>query len=102
MTSIEKIQLKIDCLGEKINAPKKLLLILTSASDDGVPYVKLEEDGFSYISSERGYETFKKLTKSLDELLYWIMSRVTRQIANEFELNNRSTKEDTRKQHFKK
>ena len=100
--SIHEIQSIVDRLGEKIKAPRSLLIVLSAPADDGAPYVEVHENGFSYVSSERGYQIFNKSTDSLDALIYWIMSRVARQMAAKYELESRAGNSDTRRVYFSK
>lgn len=100
IASVHEIQSTVDALGKIIDAPKSLLIIRSVPADDGAPYVEINSDGFSYVSSERGYEIYNKSTDSLDELLYWIMSRVVGQMAVEYELHNRVGGFDTRMVYF--
>lgn len=100
VTSIRELQSIIDELGARIDAPKPLLIILSAPADDGAPYVEIHENSFSYVSSERGYEIYRKSTSSLDELLYWIMARAVRQMAVKYELENRAGNCDTRRLYF--
>ncbi|MCQ4258145.1 Imm63 family immunity protein [Stutzerimonas stutzeri] len=100
VTSIRELQSIIDELGARIDAPKPLLIILSAPADDGAPYVEIHENSFSYVSSERGYEIYRKSTSSLDELLYWIMARAVRQMAVKYELENRAGDCDTRRLYF--
>lgn len=100
--SINEIQSMVDELGGRIGAPKRLLLIVHEPADDGTPYVKIGDNHFSYVSSERGYEIYNKSTNSLNELIYWIMDRVVRQMAVKYELDNRKEGLDTRRVYFSK
>lgn len=75
VASIHEIQSIVDELGRRVDVPKSLLIVLSAPADDWAPYVELHDNGFSYVSSERGFEIYNKSTKSLDELLYWIVSR---------------------------
>jgi hypothetical protein len=100
VASIHELQSMVDELGARIDAPKRLLIVLSAPADDGAPYVEFHENSFSYVSSERGYEIYSKSTSSLDELLYWIMTRVVRQMAVKYKLENRSGNCDTRRLYF--
>ncbi|RON50086.1 Imm63 family immunity protein [Pseudomonas frederiksbergensis] len=100
VASIHEIQSMVDELGKIVDAPKSSLIVLSAPADDGAPYVELHDNSFSYVSSERGYEIYNKSTGSLDELLYWIMSRVVRQMAVKYELDNRAGNCDTRRVYF--
>ncbi|MHB2138633.1 Imm63 family immunity protein [Pseudomonas monsensis] len=100
VASIHEIQSIVYELGGRINAPKSSLIVLSAPADDGAPYVEVHDDGYSYVSSERGFEIYNKSTESLDELLYWILNRAVRQMAVKYELDNRVDKFDTRRVYF--
>ncbi|MCY0107194.1 immunity 63 family protein [Pseudomonas monsensis] len=100
VASIHEIQSIVYELGGRINAPKSSLIVLSAPADDGAPYVEVHDDGYSYVSSERGFEIYNKSTESLDELLYWIVNRAVRQMAVKYELDNRVDKFDTRRVYF--
>ncbi|MEX5573765.1 Imm63 family immunity protein [Pseudomonas lijiangensis] len=102
IASIQEIQSMVDRLGERVGAPKSLLVVLSAPADDGTPYVEIHDHGFSYVSSERGYEIYNKSTNSLDELLYWIMKCVVQRMAVKYELDNRVGGFDTRRIYFSK
>ncbi|MBO9854150.1 hypothetical protein J7361_19160, partial [Xanthomonas phaseoli pv. dieffenbachiae] len=62
-------------LGAMINVPQNFLVINTRPSSDGVPFLTYKDNVFVYSSIERDYEIFKKITSSVDDVLYWILSR---------------------------
>lgn len=99
---LAKVQEKVYELGERIKAPRALLIVHDSAVDDGTPYVKFENGVFRYISSERGCELFDKVAPSLDILLYWIFDRVVSRLAMDYELYNRVNGQDSRRVYFSK
>lgn len=101
-TQIKEIQDEVYRLGKMGNIPPLLLVVLTSPVDDGRPYVLINESVFSYISNERGYEIFKKTTDSIDELIYWILSRAISRMAMNYELENRVEGQDSRRIYFSK
>lgn len=98
--SIEEIQSEVFLLGKKIDAPKSLLLVSDVPVEDGTPYVELVSNNFRYLSSDRGYEIFRKSTSSLDDLLYWIISRAAHQMSVAFEIKNRLSGDDPRRLQF--
>ncbi|WP_269153527.1 Imm63 family immunity protein [Pseudomonas carnis] len=51
---------------------------------------------------ERSYEIFRKYTRSLDELLFWIISRVALNMAVDYELSHRVAGKDSRRMIFEK
>jgi len=64
--------------------------------------VEFKDDGFDWVSSERGYDIFRKHTRSLDELLFWIVSDVAFNMAVEYELHHRISGMDSRRIIFEK
>lgn len=102
VTNIGELQQAVNLIGDKLGAPKSMLLVRENSPEDGTPHVEFKRDGFEYISSERGYELFRKHTRSLDELLFWIISRVAFNMAVEYELHHRVTGKDSRRMIFEK
>lgn len=99
-SQLSDIQRKVLEIGGSIDAPRSLLLIHDGPVDDGAPYIEIGKEGFEYISSERGYEIFRRVAPSLDILLYWIFERVTSRLAMEYELKNRIEGQDSRRVYF--
>lgn len=102
VSNIGELQQAVNLIGDKLGAPKSMLLVRENSPEDGTPHVEFKNDGFEYISSERGYEIFRKHTRSLDELLFWIISRVAFNMAVEYELHHRVTGKDSRRMIFEK
>ncbi|MCE1114314.1 MULTISPECIES: Imm63 family immunity protein [Pseudomonas] len=96
-STIEEIQEAIYSLGERIGAPRSLLIVRDSSPENGSPHVEIRSDGFDYVCSERCFEIFRKRTNSLDELMYWIISGVAFNLASDYELANRSVGADSRR-----
>ncbi|WP_241229298.1 Imm63 family immunity protein [Pseudomonas syringae] len=94
---IEEIQEAIYSLGEKIEAPRSLLVVRNGSPENGGPHVEVISDGFDYVCSERFFEVFRKHTASLDELLYWFISDVASKLASDYELANRRVGSDPRR-----
>ncbi|VTP75726.1 Uncharacterised protein [Leclercia adecarboxylata] len=66
------------------------------------PLYFIRKDSYNYIYSERGYEFSRKVTHSLNTLLYWIMSEFAYQIAYQYELEHRVEGRDGRRIAFPK
>lgn len=94
---IEEIQEAIYSAGEKIGAPRSILVVKTSSPENGSPHVEVKSDGFYYVCSERCFEIFRKHTASFDELVYWIVSDVASKLASDYELANRRVGVDSRR-----
>jgi len=94
---IEDIQAKILALGLKINAPKALTMVPSISPQNGKPHIEVYKGKYRYIIEERGLLIKEKMTKSLDELLYWIFVNITSQMAQDYEYNNRKFDQDFRR-----
>ncbi|HDV3776009.1 TPA: hypothetical protein RH240_004975, partial [Escherichia coli] len=85
LLNINEIQKKIDALTLKAGLSRYSVNLCSAPIGDGTPYVTFENNVYNYIHSERGYEFSRKVTSSLDELLYWIMSELAYKIAFQYE-----------------
>ena len=102
VSNFGELQKTVSLIGAKLGAPKSMLLVRESSPEDGTPHVEFKSEGFEYVSSERGYEIFRKHTHSLDELLFWIISRVAFNMAVDYELSHRAAGKDSRIMIFEK
>lgn len=102
LLNIEEIQKKIDELILQAGLPRHSVNLCTAPIGDGTPYVTFENDVYNFIHSERGYEFSRKVTRSLEELLYWIMSELAFKIAFQYELEHRKIGRDGRRIAFPK
>lgn len=102
VSNIGELQQTVNLIGDKLGAPKSMLLVRVSSPEDGTPHVEFKSGGFEYVSSERSYEIFRKYTRSLDELLFWIISRVALNMAVDYELSHRVAGKDSRRMIFEK
>jgi hypothetical protein len=57
---------------------------------------------YHYVVVERGQEQLRKSTRDYNELLYWIFSAVTSEMAFEYELTHRIEDQDCRRIAFPK
>lgn len=87
---------------KKINAPENKVYYRTTPSQDGAAHVKIDDDGYHYIVTERGKELNHQTTLDPDELLYWLLSDVVFYMASKYELDNRMPNQDSRRLMFKK
>ncbi|MFX1495892.1 MAG: Imm63 family immunity protein [Promethearchaeota archaeon] len=100
--SISTIRRKVKEYGKRINAPNHLLSIHTISDGFGTPYIEIDKNGYNYVISERGIEYERRRTKDIEKLLYWIFEQIVFIMANEYELENRKSGEDHRRQLFAK
>lgn len=99
---IEKLQTEYDNLCQKILPSEKPHLFLTERRDDGSAHVKIGENEYQIIVTERGRETSRRATKEKDEFLYWMLADLTLWMAVEFEVKHRIEKQDFRRLLFAK
>ncbi|HAH3691862.1 TPA: hypothetical protein GF146_23850 [Escherichia coli] len=102
LLNINEIQKKIDALTLKAGLSRYSVNLCSAPIGDGTPYVTFENNVYNYIHSERGYEFSRKVTSSLDELLYWIMSELAYKIVFQYELEHRVEGRDGRRIAFPK
>ena len=100
--SISTIRRKVKELGLRINAPKETLRIYSQPTGFGDPHIEINTDGYHYIVWERGNEHERRTTKDFNELLYWLVSDITFQMACKYELQVRVPNQDSRRLIFEK
>ena len=100
--SIAKLRSKFsDCIA-RIKAPAEIAVFRESPSHDGSPHIEYEGSDLCYVVTERGTEHERRRTKNPDEILFWLLSDVTFEMACVFELKHRRQDEDFRRQLFAK
>ena len=50
---------------------------------DGTPHIEIDGDRLHFVISERGVEYERRTTSDLDELLYWLVTKLTHYAAQE-------------------
>ncbi len=86
--------------GKIIEAPKKFLQFHTIPQHDGRAHIEYEGSDLIYVITERGIRFNEKRTTNPDELLFWLISDLTFEIANELSINECKTNEEYRKKLF--
>lgn len=69
---------------------------------DGAPHVEVVDGRYHYVVTERGRELQRRTAADEDELLYWLMSDVTRGVAMGLRSAIRFRNRDSRRQWFAK
>lgn len=100
--TIDNIQKEVNTMLLNLDLPEYSLPLCTVPIGDGTPYISFENNKYNYIYSERGYEFSRKITESIDELLYWIMYDFIHKLAVKYELMHRIPKRDSRRIYFPK
>ncbi len=102
MISIDDVRKKVTELGQLIDAPLNKLYVFDKERSDGSYHLDFHGDEYHYISTERGEELDRFITKSFDDLLYKIFKHITSSMAFSYELNNRIPNQDSRRIAFAK
>ncbi len=102
LVNIDEIQRQADEMILRAGFPEHSVNLCSAPYGDGTPYISFENDSYNYIYSERGYEFSRKVTHSLNTLLYWIISEFAYQIAYQYELDHRVEGRDGRRIAFPK
>ena len=98
----EQLDLSIQRMAQKINAPVNLLPTYRVSDDGALPHIVIDESGtYHFIVVERGKEIDHRETNSEDELLYWVFAGITFSMACKYELKHRIPNQDFRKLLFR-
>lgn len=72
----------------------------TTPRHDGSPHIELVQGQFHYVVTERGEEYERRIAESPEDILYWLISSVTFDVAIKYELENRIEGRDGRRMFF--
>jgi hypothetical protein len=100
--SIKDIQTEFNELCQKIKPSDSVYTFPTVRQDDGFEHLEVCGDEYHLVVTERGLENSRQITRSKDELLYWLVSSFVWGLASKFELQNRIPEQDFRRLFFAK
>ncbi|MBB1267960.1 Imm63 family immunity protein [Shewanella sp. SR44-3] len=80
-----------------INAPDSLLRVYDRPKGDRTPHIEIHGDVYHYVSTERGYEIFRKVINDECELFFMIFQRITRTMSGDDELKSKGGHRDCRR-----
>ena len=89
-------------MGKNLGAPRQYLRFAETPQNNGHPHIEYEGTQLVYVVTERGDRFRERRTSDPDELLYWLVSDFTREMASDHERINRIEVEDSRRQLFAK
>jgi Immunity protein 63 len=99
MDQLERIQSGFELIRDQLNLKKGdrcYMEFTTSPRGDGTPHIEICDGNLHFVVSERGTEYKRRVTQNEDELLYWLVCCLTREMASQWELRNRIPDTDTR------
>lgn len=101
MHNLRNIEIDITKLGKLIGANQHQLPTYGKSRDFSYSHVEVDQQ-YHLVTVERGAELNRKSTSNYSELLYFIFSDATHDIAFSYELNNSVKGQDCRKVTFPK
>ena len=104
--TILQLQEKVYKMGEKIDVNKDSELYPYFCQESDIDNrgisVYINDEGYNYLSMERGHINEHIVSKNIDDIVYVIFDSITFTFAKEYELKNRKMDEDFRRQLFRK
>jgi hypothetical protein len=102
MIAVSTIRSRYHRIARELGAPKRYVMFATQPRIDGGPYIERQGEDYAYVVWERGSELRRRVTRDPDEILYWLVSDLTWDMASEYELSNRREHVDSRRLLFEK
>ena len=101
LLSLEAIRQRVHSLVPRLESPPVFQPTFGQSRQDGTPHIEVGT-AYEFLVCERGSEIERRSTENVDELLYWIFENITFSIASQYELDQRRSGEDPRRQLFAK
>ena len=102
MRSISTLKSACYVIAKRLNAPQRYVRFATTPQHDGSPHIESNGNEFAYVITERGMEHERRKTTNADDVLYWLVGDLTREMASEYELSHRIPTADSRRMLFQK
>jgi hypothetical protein len=99
---LEEIKEQYLGFAKVIGAPMKFINFYDKPQDLGYAHVEYDNGIFYYVVTEKGQELERKSAKDKNELLFWLIQRVSLDMALEYEKTHRDSCEDFRRKYFSK
>ena len=101
--TLEEIQVEFDRYNAKFGGSSKKFPYDSTPHNCGGHHLEISDDGkMALVGTDRGYETTRKETYSLDELMYWMFRKFSESRGWDYELKNRQQGADSRRMVFRK
>jgi len=102
MRSLSALKSAYSAIAERLSAPLESVRFAVTPQHDGSAHIESDGNVFAYVVTERGEEYERKTTINDDDVLYWLVSDLTREMASKFELAHRNPNADSRRMLFQK
>jgi Immunity protein 63 len=93
---LDQARAEIRRLAHVIGAPEEVLPTFGRTEDLARPHIEKAGEGLAWVVVERGQELERRVTRDLDELLYWTFDAITSSMASDWELAHRLEDQDSR------
>ena len=94
---LEQLRREYNLLGQLINPSEHEYSFLVEPSDSGSPHVEFVDGEFQYVVTERGFESDRRSTPEINEILYWLVNDLVFWMSVSYELKNRIEGQDCRR-----
>ena len=102
MKTLREIEDDVNSLAVRIGASANDLPSYGRSRDFAYPHIEVSDGQYHYVVIERGQEIDRKSSTDYNDLLYWIFSDATHNLAFDYELKNRIEDQDCRRIAFPK
>jgi len=102
MRSLSALKSTYTSTANRLHAPPECVRFAETPQHDGSPHIESNGNSFAYVITERGEEYERKTTTNEDDILYWLVRDLTREMASRFELVHRKPNVDSRRLLFQK
>jgi hypothetical protein len=102
MRSLSSLKSSYAAIAKRLHAPPEFIRFAETPQHDGSPHIESNGNTFAYVITERGEEYERNTTMNEDDILYWLVRDLTREMASRFELAHRKPNVDSRRLSFQK
>jgi hypothetical protein len=102
MKTLQEIEKEVAKLARRLGASLHDMPTYGVSRDGAYPHVEVSGGLYHYVVVERGQEIVRRSSVDFDDLIYWIFSSVTHNMAFSYELTNRVEDQDCRRIAFPK
>ena len=92
---------RVERLATKLGVPRTSLPHVRGDAEVRID-VEIDGDTYAWVKTERSQEVERRLTRDLDELLFWLIGSVIFEMATAYEFANRIEGQDFRRVLFAK
>lgn len=100
--SLDELNRRYNELLQRARPHQSEYRLLNERSDSGAPHVEIDDNGFHFVTTERGLELERKTFETADEFLFEAISLDTFFMGVDFEFRNRDENLDCRRKIFAK